>query len=325
MWDLQHHWYRRSLSWLTFFLLPFSYIFRFIVILRLFLYKHTILKIIHFPVPIIVIGNLTVGGTGKTPLVICLAHFLKAQGWRPGIVSRGSGGKKQVVPLWVDAQAEPVRVGDEALLLARHSTCPVVICIDRVAAVKELLNKTNCDVVLADDGLQHYRLGRRIEIAVLDGDRKWGNGFLLPAGPLREAPHRLNRVDFIVQQGGGHESAYFQMRLQGNEFVSIIDLHKRCALTDFNKTKIHAVAGIGNPQRFFTTLRESGLDIIEHIFPDHYLYQEKDFNFPDQLPIVMTEKDKVKCEVFADDRFWYLPVVAVVPEKLKNELLSKLS
>ncbi len=322
--NLERHWYSRSLTWLTLLLLPFSFLFRLIVRLRLFLYKHNIIKTIHFSVPVIVVGNLTVGGTGKTPLVIWLAEFLKTQKWRPGIVSRGMGGAKQETPVWVDKHSEPSIVGDEALLLARHGACPVVICIDRVAAVKELLGNTDCNIIISDDGLQHYRLGRGIEIAVLDGDRKLGNGYFLPAGPLREVKERLDQVDFVIQQGGDRQNNYFYMQLQGNELVSVVNPHKRLPLTDFKNKKVHAVAGVGNPERFFATLRLQGLNIIEHIFPDHYLYQQADFRFSDELPIVMTEKDKVKCEALADERFWYLPVVALIDKKFENELLLKL-
>jgi len=322
--NLERHWYNRSLTWLTILLLPLSYLFRFIVRLRQFLYRHQFIKTTHFPVPVIVVGNLTVGGTGKTPLVLWLAHFLKTQGWRPGIVSRGMGGAKQFVPLWVDAHADPQNVGDEAILLARHSACPVVICIDRVAAVKELLGNTDCNIVLSDDGLQHYRLGRRIEIAVLDGERKLGNGYLLPAGPLREIPQRLQQMDFVVQQGEKRDKDYFQMQLQGNEVVSLVNSQDKLPLTHFKNVKVHAIAGIGNPQRFFSTLRQHGLEIIEHIFPDHYLYQADDFNFSEQLPIIMTEKDKVKCEELSDDRFWYLPVTTVIDKEFAVKLLQKL-
>lgn len=320
--DLERHWYKRSLTWLTFLLLPFSYLFRVIITFRLFLYKHHLIKTTHFPVPIIIVGNVTVGGTGKTPLVIELAHLLKAQQWRPGIVSRGFGGVKQKTPIWIDEHSEPNKVGDEAILLARRSSCPVVICANRVLAVKAILEKTDCNIVLSDDGLQHYRLGRQIEIAVLDGDRKFGNGNLLPAGPLREPQTRLKQVDFVIQQGGHPDKNYFSMQLQGDELVSLKNPQNKLPLSHFKNQKVHAVAAIGNPNRFFAALRAEGLDIIEHVFPDHYLYQKNDFNFSDTLPIVMTEKDKIKCETFADDRFWYLPIVAVLDKSFKDQFLA---
>ncbi len=322
--NLERHWYNRSLTWLTFLLLPFSFLFGLIVKGRTFLFKHNILKSIHFSVPVIVVGNLTVGGTGKTPFVIWLSGFLKTKTWRPGIVSRGVGGAQHATPVWVDKHSDPHVVGDEALLLARHSACPVVICVNRVDAVRELLSKTDCNIIISDDGLQHYRLGRSMEVVVIDGDRKFGNGYLLPAGPLRETAKRLVQVDFVIQHGGNRNNACFYMQLQGEELVSIVNPYNKLPLAHFKNTKVHAVAGIGNPKRFFAALRQQGLDIMEHVFPDHYLYQQEDFLFADDLPIVMTEKDRVKCEEFADQRFWYLPVVAVLDQKFENELLTKL-
>lgn len=321
MLNLQRHWYARSLTWLTFLLLPLSYLFRLMVALRLFLYKQGLLKTIHFSVPVIIVGNLTVGGTGKTPFILWLARFLKSHQWRPGIVSRGVGGVAQTLPLWVDKQATPAKVGDEAVLLARQSDCPVVICVNRVAAVKELLANTDCNIILSDDGLQHYRLGRRIEIAIIDGDRQFGNGHLLPAGPLREAKRRLQQVNLIVQHGEKNEKNDSFMQLEGSNLVSLAVPEQSLPLAHFANTKLHAVAGIGNPQRFFSALRQQGLDIIEHVFPDHYRYEKEDFNFSDSLPIVMTEKDKVKCEAFADHRFWYYPVEAKVDKQCEDKLL----
>jgi len=321
---LERHWYRRSLTWLTFILLPVSLLFRLIVNVRVLLFKHHLIKTTHFSVPIIVIGNITTGGTGKTPLVIALATLFKNQQWRPGIISRGMGGAKQEKPLWIDSQSEPQNVGDEAILLARQTACPVVICADRVAAAKELLTHSNCNIIISDDGLQHYRLGRKIEIAVIDGDRQLGNGYMLPAGPLRESEERLKKVDFIVQQGGEKHSSYFKMQLKGETLVSMSHSQKAIPLLDFKNKKIHAIAAIGNPTRFFAALRGQGFDVIEHIFPDHYLYQQQDFNFSDSLPIVMTEKDKVKCETFADERFWYLPVTAVLDREFIEGVIRKL-
>ncbi|MCC2667267.1 MAG: lpxK [Gammaproteobacteria bacterium] len=319
---MTRHWYRRSLTWLTIVLLPFSFIFRFIVGVRFFLYRMKLKKSMHFSVPVIAVGNLTVGGTGKTPLVIWLAHFLRAQGFSPGIVSRGVGGQAQKKPVSAGANSDPAIVGDEALLLAKHSGCSVVVCVDRVAAIKKLIGQ--CTVIISDDGLQHYRMGRAIEIIMLDGDRGLGNYCLLPAGPLRERPERLNTVDFVVQQGGVPNANYFQMHLQGNGLVSIRDRQKTLSLENLRGQKVNAVAGIGNPHRFFTFLKQAGLQIVEHIFSDHYVYQSKDFDGFDQSPIVMTEKDAVKCTKFADDRFWYLPVETQVDSRFGIELLNKL-
>jgi tetraacyldisaccharide 4'-kinase len=319
---LESHWYRASLSWLTLLLLPFSWLFRCIVFLRYFLYRFHFKKTVQFPVPVIVVGNISVGGTGKTPFVIWLAQFLQTQGYRPGIVSRGVGGKKNKIPYWVDRDADPIRVGDEALLLAQRTQCPLVICIDRVAAVRELLRKSNCNIIISDDGLQHYRLGRSIEIAMIDGARGFGNGYLLPAGPLRESISRLKQVDLVIVNSD--ESSKHWMRLKGDSLVSLQNPHATQPLTNFQHKKIHAVAGIGHPERFFAMLRENKLEIIEHIFPDHYGFQPQDIDFADDLPVIMTEKDAVKCIKFAKPQHWYLPVNADVSKEVENKICSLL-
>ena len=319
---IARHWYRRSLTWFTLLLLPFSFIFRFTVGFRRFLYRLKLKKSIYFSVPVIVVGNITVGGTGKTPLVIWLAHCLIKQGFFPGIVSRGAGGQAQKKPVWVGAHSDPAIVGDEALLLAKHSGCSVVVCVDRVAAIKELIG--NCTVIISDDGLQHYRMGRAIEIIVLDGDRGLGNHYLLPAGPLRETPERLQEVDFRVQQGGIAHPQYFQMNLRGDCLVAIQNAQKTRLLDSLRGQKINAVAGIGNPERFFGLLKQSGLQIVEHIFPDHSIYKPMDFDAFDASPIIMTEKDAVKCTRFADERFWYLPVVTQIDPRFEIELVNSL-
>jgi tetraacyldisaccharide 4'-kinase len=316
----EHHWYKKSYTWLTLLLLPLSWLFGMAVVLRQFCYRNQLKKTVHFSVPVVVVGNITVGGTGKTPLVIWLVKFLKEQGFRPGIVSRGVGGMKQYLPHLVDTESDPQIVGDEAVLLAKQTHCPVVICIDRVAAVQELLRTTPCNIVIADDGLQHYRLGRTFEIAIVDGERQLGNGCLLPAGPLRELPARLQQVDCIVTHGSAGDVT---MQLQGDELNAVHGDAKQ-ALNQLTSKTVHAVAGIGNPSRFFTMLRSKGFQVIEHVFPDHHLYTAKDFNFADGDIIIMTEKDAVKCKHIADERFWYLPVQAKVDPKLQDLLLGKL-
>lgn len=315
-------WYR-SHSFLSILLLPLSWIFRAAVALRHFLYRVGLKKTVNFSVPVIVVGNITVGGTGKTPLVMWLANLLKKEGYHPGIVSRGYGGKKQLIPRWVDLNTDPQEVGDEAVLLAKRSQSPVVVCADRVAAVKTLLSKTHCDVVLSDDGLQHYRLGRYIEIAVIDSDRRFGNGCLLPAGPLREDKKRLKAVDFVIEHGKAKQGM-LSMHLMGNHLASVGDSQGQMRIDSLKNKTVHAVAGIGHPERFFSYLRNKGLRIIEHVFPDHYLYCSADFNFMDSLPVIMTEKDAVKCKKFADERFWYLPVDVEIDKVFQVALLAKL-
>jgi tetraacyldisaccharide 4'-kinase len=315
-------WYRPSYTWLTFLLLPFSYLFRFIVAIRYFFYRAGFKKTHHLPVRVIVVGNITTGGTGKTPFVIWLAQFLWEHGWQPGIVTRGYGGIKNKVPQFVEKNASPSQVGDEAILLRQRVNCPVAVCVDRVAAAQALIAQHQCNIIISDDGLQHYSLARDLEIAIIDGDRRLGNNAMLPAGPLREPASRLKRVDFIVAQQQAKLNEYL-MRLEGNYLVSLLD-HSKMAIADLKDKKVHAVAAIGNPQRFFANLSNHGLQLIEHIFPDHYLYQPADFSFQDQLPIVMTEKDAVKCKIFADARFWYLPVETKLDVRFEHALLNKL-
>lgn len=319
---LEKQGYKKSLTLLTFLLLPFSWLFRIVVALRYFFYR-TIKKPKPFPVPIIVVGNLTVGGTGKTPFVIWLAECLRRAGYRPGIVSRGVGGEKLTQPYWVSAIDSSKKVGDESLLLARRTACPLVVCVDRVAAVRELLQKTDCNIVISDDGLQHYRLARTLEIVIIDGARQFGNRQLLPAGPLREPLARLQTVDLVVTNG---EHAVVQtetMQLQGELLSSLISSDTRPLLDLKNKT-VHAIAGIGNPQRFFSMLKNLGIHVLEHAFPDHYLYQRKDIDFADELPVIMTEKDAVKCTEFANKRHWYLRVDAVMSPGIEKKILGKL-
>lgn len=303
-------WYHKNLF--SYFLLPLSFLYRAIIAARKFLYQIKLKKITKFNVPVIIVGNITVGGTGKTPLVIWLANFLKQQGYKPGIVSRGYGGKSTQYPVIVTANSDPKISGDEPLLIVRNTQCPMVVDPNRVQAVKQLLADTDCNIVISDDGLQHYALGRDIEIIVVDGERKFGNQFCLPAGPLREPISRLSSVDFVVTNGVEQKlipAAFYQVK--NPNIVQSIDY--------FKKKTIHAVAGIGNPQRFFNSLREFGLNIIEHAFPDHYCFQAKDINFGDEI-VMMTEKDAVKCEKFAGDNVWYLAVQA----ELNEEFIKKL-
>ena len=324
MLDLAHYWYRSSLHLITILLLPLSWLFGIGTKIRRWLYRRGIKKVHRFAIPVVTVGNITVGGTGKTPFVIWLAHFLKEKGFRPGIVSRGVGGKKQTNPYWVKPDDIAETVGDEAILLAKHSNCPVVIGIDRVAAVRDLLEHTQCNIVISDDGLQHYRLGRDIEIAIVDGERRFGNRLLLPAGPLRESVARLQAVDFTVINGGDEQDAY-TMSLEPTEFVSLLDPQNKVSFVEFPRQKIHAVAGIGNPGRFFHVLKQAGFDVVQHPFPDHYLYQTHDVEFTGDDPVMMTEKDAVKCHAYANQRYWYLRITAKINNKLEQQLSHRLT
>jgi len=329
---VESHWYRRSLSWLTLFLLPFSWLFRLLVSIRYFFYRINFKKKYSFKVPVIVVGNISVGGTGKTPFVVWLAEVIQKKGYRPGIVSRGMGGEVLTQPYWVDGNAKPEQVGDEALLLARRTHCPMVVCVDRVAAVQELLQKTNCNIVISDDGLQHYRLARDVEIVLVDGMREFGNSQMLPAGPLREPLKRLRSVDFIVINGHSElaHSAFKkrhhdQMSLSGDVLFSLLHPNEHVSLKTFENKSVHAIAGIGNPERFFNYLRNQHINIIEHVFPDHYLYKKDDIYFADNLPVIMTEKDAVKCFGFADQRHWCLPVQAQMSLEFETKLFKSFS
>ena len=321
--NLTRHWYSKSLHFITFLFLPFSWLFAFCAAIRRWLYHTGWIKTHRFTVPVIVVGNITVGGTGKTPLVISLAHFLQAHGYRPGIVSRGIGGKKRLQPYWVQSHDSAAEVGDEAILLA-HTGCPVVIGIDRVAVVQDLLQHSTCNIVISDDGLQHYRLERDIEIAIVDGARRFGNQCLLPAGPLREPISRLQKVDFVIVNGGDQDDE-FTMTLETASLIALKNHQHQIGLADFPVKKVHAIAGIGHPERFFNSLRKAGFAVMEHVFPDHHLYQAYELDFTDDLPIIMTEKDAVKCGSFADERYWYLPITAKINNKLEQCLLEKLT
>jgi tetraacyldisaccharide 4'-kinase len=276
----------------------------------------------------VVVGNINVGGTGKTPLVAWLTEQLVAQGHKPGIVSRGYGGTSNSYPLLVNAQSDPREAGDEAVLLARKTGCPVVVDPDRSAAAQYLLSEEDCNVIVSDDGLQHYALGRDAEIAVIDGERGLGNGLCLPAGPLREPPARLQEVDVVVVNGDHQLELgvpHMNMRVMVN---SIEPLSENGALDAPNSQTVHGVAGIGNPDRFFATLREMGFEVIEHRFDDHHRFELTDLDFGDSLPVIMTEKDAVKCRQLLIEQihgnFWYLDITVQPDERLLAKLLSKL-
>ncbi|MCF6300078.1 MAG: tetraacyldisaccharide 4'-kinase, partial [Proteobacteria bacterium] len=256
-------------------------------------------------------------------LVVWLVNLLQKAGYQPGIVLRGYGGKAKRWPQQVRPDSDPAMVGDEPVMLAQRCACPIIAAPDRVAAAKALLDHSNCNLIITDDGLQHYRLKRDVEIVVVDGERRFGNGHCLPAGPLREPRSRLDEVDFVIANGlaGCNE---FAMSL---EPAGLKSLENEALLQSFEGLagqRVHALAGIGNPQRFFQLLRNLGLEVIEHSFPDHHDYQMQDLDFSDSLPILMTEKDAVKCRRFANRKMWYVPVNARLPESLALRLLARL-
>lgn len=270
------------------------------------------------PVPIIIVGNLTVGGVGKTPLVIELAKKLQQKGLKVGIVSRGYGAKIKTFPHEVQSDDSANLVGDEPLLLVQKTHCPVVIAPKRVDAVDYLLQKYQCQIILSDDGLQHYRMGRAIEIAVIDGVRGLGNGFCLPAGPLRESKKRLNEVDFVVVNGGTWEQAY-PMILKPNQLIEL-GTNKEVGL-DFIQEEVAAVAAIGHPQRFYSTLSQLGIKYKAYSYPDHFQFRADDLNYS-QSSIIMTEKDAVKCRAFHSEKMYYLSIEAELSDTFWEALWS---
>jgi tetraacyldisaccharide 4'-kinase len=277
-------------------------------------------------VPIIVVGNINVGGTGKSPLVIALIKLLREKGYKPGVVSRGYTASPPEFPFSVFPHSSVKEAGDEPLMIVQRTHVPMVIGPNRVDACQELLKLHACDIIISDDGLQHYAMGRDFEIAVVDGKRGLGNGHCLPVGPLREQPSRLEQVDMVVVNGEGgffHKSS-IQMRLLVSTLVGLND-GKRYDISALATARVHAVAGIGNPDRFYTTLESLGLCPIKHSFPDHHQFQEADISFDDGLPVIMTEKDAVKCRgLNVKNSAYYLQVDAQLPDAFAHQLNKQL-
>lgn len=306
-------------------MIPLSVLFRGAVALRRLAYAKQWKKAERLPVPVIVVGNLTVGGTGKTPLTIWLVEFLTQCGYRPGVVSRGYGGAKLDKPLAVHADSDPGEVGDEPVLIARRTGCPVTVFPRRAEAGRALLARTACDILIADDGLQHYGLARDLEIAVVDGERRFGNGLCLPAGPLREPVGRLAGVDLVVCRGGAAFENEFPLTLTLGNAVNLLDASLHRPLDSFVGVQpLVAIAGIGHPSRFFADLRQAGLSFEERTFPDHYRFTRDDMNFSEYAAVLMTEKDAVKCRGFACERFWTVPLRGYLPAAFGETLLRLL-
>lgn len=330
-------WYSNA-SWL-YLLWPLSMLYRMIIAVRKRCYQAGWLRSYRSKLPVIVVGNITVGGTGKSPLVCYLVDSLQARGLKPGIVSRGYGAaiaKNEVREVFVHSLAS--EVGDEPLMLKRRLGCPVYVSPSRTLAV-QALEKSGCDVIIADDGLQHYALARDVEICVFDGKRLWGNGQLLPMGPLREPLSRLQTIPFLVINGSQGDKVLertalsthcFTMTLQATDVCELNGVQHR-SLAEFRGASVHAVAAIGHPERFFQTLENAGLNLVRHAFADHHAYRQSDFELihtesaSKETVIIMTEKDAVKCSGLDLKNTWYLPVNACLDEDFAGSLLKTLN
>ncbi len=308
-------------------MLPLGAAFACVAGIRRALYRFGLLRSYRLAVPVIVVGNISAGGTGKTPLVLWLNDFLTEQGYAPGIVSRGYGGHGEIMA--VMPSSLPEVVGDEPVLLATRSRRPVWIGRNRVAAARALIAaEPECNIIISDDGLQHYALERDFEIAMIDGSRGIGNGLPLPSGPLREGARRLNRVDAVVVTGNALApvagKATFAMALEGRMFRNLLNPEFQQDAAAFHGKRVHALAGIGNPGRFFDHLQRMKLNFVAHPFPDHHAYSAGDLEFSNGDAVIMTEKDAIKCLPFARENHWVLPVDAVVDTALGTLILEKM-
>ncbi|AGH80776.1 tetraacyldisaccharide 4'-kinase [Psychromonas sp. CNPT3] len=315
-----YFWYRPVKAWMWI-LYPFSILLRVISAIRCHLYKKNILKSTKISLPIIVVGNISVGGNGKTPFVIWLCELLQKQGYKPGIISRGYGGKSANYPLLLTDATLGSESGDEPLMIFKRLRVPIVVDPSRVQAALHLQRNADVDIIITDDGLQHYALQRDIEIVIVDGKRRFGNQHIMPVGPLREPLSRLNSVDFIINNGAEHEGE-----------ISMYLAPLACKAVDGREAQLHhqgavnACAGIGYPQRFFDTLEAQNFQLNQvQYFSDHHTYKPKDFTqFDKQTPLLMTEKDAVKCAAFAPENWWYLPISAQLPGSFEKQLLQKI-
>ncbi|MFT5707157.1 MAG: tetraacyldisaccharide 4'-kinase [Oceanospirillaceae bacterium] len=339
-------WYHKKATWVLLFW-PLEYLF---VTLAKFKKKQLLKQQWQASCPVIIVGNISIGGTGKSPVSIYLIEILQQQGYKVGVVSRGYGALRKDFPYQVQASDDAGQSGDEPLMIVKRTGVNLVIDPDRVRACQYLLANNDCDLIISDDGLQHYRMGRDIEIAVIDGKRGLGNGHCLPVGPLREFAERLNSVDFVIvngEQNNEFSSSYtMQIRAQGwyrikdQKFISLTDFQ---ALIIEQQAMVHGVAGIGNPQRFYDSLHALGIDAVQHSFADHHQYSAANFDFVNAPHkaftangnsksnlkrnhiICMTQKDAVKCVNYAPENSYYLKVKADIDASFKQNLLEKLA
>jgi len=318
-------------------LLPLSAIFWLISTLRRKAYQWGVFTQIQLSVPVIVVGNISVGGNGKTPVVLWLIQRCKTLGFTVGVISRGYGGKAKHYPLILDENTNTAEAGDEPVMIYQRTGVKIAVGSNRIASAEQLINQ-GCDIIISDDGLQHYRLGRTIELAIVDGKRCFGNQYLIPAGPLREGLWRLKTVDHIIVNGDKNIFALttdlskklktIEMTLKASYFVNMVTA-ERLSIEQFlqEHSKVNAIAGIGAPQRFFDTLSANRFNLEKQkAFVDHYVYKVEDFaGFSVESPLIMTEKDAVKCQSFAKNHWWYLAVDAEFNDQDSMSLLTQIS
>jgi len=357
---VQRLWYQKK--WGIWWLWPLQWVYGYLVQIRKASYKRSLergakgkFQSWKAPVPVIVLGNVTLGGTGKTPLTLALADILKKQGYRPAIISRGYGGKSDHYPVNVSQDTSPNEAGDEPVMLFARSDCPVVVSPFRVDAAQYVLSHFNCNILLCDDGLQHYALQRDLEICVIDTKRGVGNGHMLPVGPLRENLQRLSEVDFVIENldntaipSASKDQEKISAVKEWRNYLApsqwpevgtmVFEVEKVMPVSSSSKEKVtsvqldffkgkqvHGVAGIGNPERFFDMLEKHGIEVCRHFFSDHHNYSTHSFNFNDGLPILMTEKDVVKCRSFNLKNAWFVSIEARLNEDFINNFLHRIT
>ena len=322
---IERAWYQNHpIKWL---LLPLNVLFWLLSATRRLLYRIKVLATPKLDVPVVIVGNIGVGGNGKTPVVVYLVEQLQHKGYKVGVISRGYGGEKREQPLLLTADTTPTEAGDEPVLIYQRCNVPVVVSPDRVAGVERLMAE-GCTIIISDDGLQHYRLKRDVELVIVDGKRRFGNGWLMPAGPLREGLWRLKTVDSVIVNGGLADVGETVMLLRGQELINL-KTDQRLSVEQFlqqqcSAGKINAMAGIGNPDRFYNTLSELGFSLAQkRSFVDHHHFSEQDFSsFSEEIPLLMTEKDAVKCKEYCHQNSWYLPVDAQFNDAQGEQLIE---
>jgi len=336
--------YWKTLNWFSVLLFPLSLIYCLIIKIRKYCYQFGYCQSSLFQVPVIIIGNITVGGNGKTPLIIQLLEEFKNKGYKPGVVSRGYGAINSDLDsgkvLSVNLKNNAKSYGDEPWMIAKKTNCPVVVGQKRALAVEHLINNFDCNIVLSDDGLQHYAMSRDIEICVVDNSKYFGNNLCLPAGPLREPKSRLKQVDYIVYHNTKRLKTStiiaddvnknllmqldFELIYPLDSFLQMDSSTKITSITDYKNKTVHAIAGIASPERFFEQLRMYGVKVIEHPYADHYQFSQSDLEFDDEFPVLMTEKDAVKCFALKHKNCSYISVKATLSMDLVGSIIAKL-